>query len=388
MNLMDLFRRRQDVSPVVNREAVLARYRRLRAVGRDLNNRLVARLSKDALHEGGRRLGILRGGALVFETEDQAAVLMDYCLYDVRRKGRTTIEQYLIDSQPEPEADEMACLRSMQHAIYSLFVVKSVERGLGVIVRDLMSQEVFLVVDLGLGSSADPGLVFASRLLHHDGFSMTGGAALPVGVLPADQQAALVTNVSLATTPDADGCCDPAPLIRACLSGGCSAHIEYQEPWGQTIGQQQIANGNSSSAVGRNSPCPCGSGKKFKQCCLKYRRWGRKHSPRCFSGLQQNVWARVRVPPRNLGFYPQILLKTPFKRRRAADPKSPVSGQKTGRHAHEPLSSSKMPANVLAEVPLTGLPFIRRRHRLRRPFAHQHGRHRSGAHGGLRPDRT
>jgi hypothetical protein len=118
MNLMDLFRRRQDVSPVVNREAVLARYRRLRAVGRDLNNRLVARLSKDALHEGGRRLGILRGGALVFETEDQAAVLMDYCLYDVRRKGRTTIEQYLIDSQPEPEADEMACLRSMQHAIY------------------------------------------------------------------------------------------------------------------------------------------------------------------------------------------------------------------------------------------------------------------------------
>ena len=21
--------------------------------------------------------------------------------------------------------------------------------------------------------------------------------------------------------------------------------------------------------VGRNSPCPCGSGKKYKQCCLK-----------------------------------------------------------------------------------------------------------------------
>ncbi|MCR5257714.1 MAG: SEC-C domain-containing protein, partial [Desulfovibrio sp.] len=25
-------------------------------------------------------------------------------------------------------------------------------------------------------------------------------------------------------------------------------------------------------AVGRNDPCPCGSGKKYKQCCLKRRR--------------------------------------------------------------------------------------------------------------------
>ena len=33
------------------------------------------------------------------------------------------------------------------------------------------------------------------------------------------------------------------------------------------------------------------------------------------------------------------------------------AGQKTGRQAHEPLSSSTMPANVLAEVPLTGLSF-------------------------------
>lgn len=268
---MDLFRRRQDASPVVNREAVLARYRRLRAVGLDLNNRLVARLSKDALYEGGRRLGILHGGTLVFETEDEASVLMDYCLYDVRKNGRNAIEQYLIDSQPEPEADEMDCLRSMQHAIYSLFVVESVERGLGVIVRDLMSQQVFLVVDLGLSSSADPGLVFASRLLHYDGYSMTGGAALPVGVLPVDQHAAVVTNMSLATTPDADACFDPAPLIRACLSGGYSAHVEYQEPRGQTIRQRRMANGKPSSAAGRNAPCPCGSGKKFKQCCLKHR---------------------------------------------------------------------------------------------------------------------
>jgi uncharacterized protein YecA (UPF0149 family) len=25
----------------------------------------------------------------------------------------------------------------------------------------------------------------------------------------------------------------------------------------------------ASAEIGRNDPCPCGSGKKFKQCCLK-----------------------------------------------------------------------------------------------------------------------
>ena len=25
---------------------------------------------------------------------------------------------------------------------------------------------------------------------------------------------------------------------------------------------------SSDSAIGRNSPCPCGSGKKYKKCCL------------------------------------------------------------------------------------------------------------------------
>jgi SEC-C motif len=271
MNLLDLFRRSRHALPVTNRNKIISRYRRLRAACRDLNNSLVKRLSKDAMHVGGRKLGILRGDTFVFDTEDQTSVLMDYCLYDVRQKGRNIIEQYLMDSPPDPESDEMTCLRSMQQAIYSLFVVDSVEAGLGVSVRDLLSQEVFLVVDMGLGSTAQPGLVFASRLLHYDGFSMTGGAALPVAVLPADERDALTNNLSAATTPDDDGYFDPAPIIRACLSKGSSSRVQYQEPSGQAIRQQRIPNNIRSTPIGRNSPCPCGSGKKFKKCCIAHR---------------------------------------------------------------------------------------------------------------------
>ena len=28
---------------------------------------------------------------------------------------------------------------------------------------------------------------------------------------------------------------------------------------------------NRGEAVGRNDPCPCGSGKKFKNCCMRKR---------------------------------------------------------------------------------------------------------------------
>ena len=34
--------------------------------------------------------------------------------------------------------------------------------------------------------------------------------------------------------------------------------------------RREIVTSPSSSKIGRNMPCPCGSGKKFKNCCLKF----------------------------------------------------------------------------------------------------------------------
>ena len=252
-----------------DRAGIISRYKHLRAVGRNLNHKLVKRLSRDVLYEGGKRLGILENGTLVFNSEDESSVLMDYCIYDVRRKGRNAIDQYLIDSAPVPQSDEMACLRAMQQAIYSLFVVESVIGGFGVIVRDLLSNETILVVDMGLGSTAQPGLVFASRLLFHDGFVITGGAALPISVLPEDQREAITRDLARAVKADTNGYFDPAPIIRSCLSQGCSSHVQYQEPTGKLVGQQRASESVRSSKAGRNAPCPCGSGKKFKKCCME-----------------------------------------------------------------------------------------------------------------------
>jgi preprotein translocase subunit SecA len=61
-----------------------------------------------------------------------------------------------------------------------------------------------------------------------------------------------------------------------------TAAVHEEAPPATTIGQQQqsaIDNmqgdkkiepiRNKQERVGRNDPCPCGSGKKFKNCCMR-----------------------------------------------------------------------------------------------------------------------
>lgn len=268
MDAVDLSRHKHEALSITNRDALVSRYKRLRAAGRGLSDTLVKRLSKDVLEEGGKKLGIFRDRTFFFETEDESSVLMDYCIFDIRRNGRNAIEQYLIDCPPDSTSDEMTYLRSMQSATYSLFVVESVEPGLGVIVRDLISPKILLVVDMSLGSSAQPGLFFASRLLHCDEFSFTSGTALPIAVIPAQEREALAKKLFGMAKRDDRGYFDPGPLIHTLLSMGCSSHVGYADVPGVPTKPRRIPNSLPRPRVGRNDPCPCGSGKKSKRCCL------------------------------------------------------------------------------------------------------------------------
>src|SRR5689334_14334116 len=104
---------------------LLPRYKHLRQVARHLGTRLVQSLPKSVLEEGGKRLGILKKGVLVLDSEDEIAVLMDYCIYDLRRQGRNAIESYLAESPLAPDSDEMVLLKAMREARYSLLVVEA-----------------------------------------------------------------------------------------------------------------------------------------------------------------------------------------------------------------------------------------------------------------------
>ena len=174
MAVPDLFRRNDAGADIPNRAEVISRYKRVRDMGRKLNQEMVARLSRDVLDEGGKKLGIVQNGVFVFNSEDESAVLMDYCLYDVRRNGHNAIERYLLDSPPAPDSEAMVCLRSMQQAIYSVFMVESVIPGFGVTVGDLLADRTREV--------AEPQAVQVRHDLH------LGGGDAPVGRHDGDRE--------------------------------------------------------------------------------------------------------------------------------------------------------------------------------------------------------
>jgi hypothetical protein len=251
---------------VADRQSLVARYRRLRAASLDLNNRLVRRISERAIQEGGKKLGMLHGRELLLDHEDQSSVLMDYCLYEVRSDGRTIVES-LVDWSPAGP-DEAACIAAMQVAWYSLFVVEAVEPDVGVVMRDLRTDEIVLVVDMGFARTGQPGLVIATRLIPFEGFAMTGGAALPLGVVDKNQQQVLTARFLKAVSAS-PGRFDPALFIRESLQRGCGARVRYEDLDKNAKSGGASRETTAPSTLGRNSPCPCGSGKKYKQCCMR-----------------------------------------------------------------------------------------------------------------------
>lgn len=252
----------------------LARYKHLRQVGLELNNRLVETLDRSALDEGGKKLGILRRKVLTLDTEDEVAVLMDYCLHDVRRHGANAVERYLAESTPAPGPDELVLLRALRQARYSLFVVESAEPGVGVHVRDLLRDEPLDLVDIGLSRTASVGMVLAARVMAPDGIGMTTGAALPVGVLSPAERArfldglkATFKGMDFNNPSPAEASAWAATVIRTCLRQGAAERIAYVEPGrggGPGVAPKALPPARS---IGRNDPCPCGSGRKFKRCC-------------------------------------------------------------------------------------------------------------------------
>jgi hypothetical protein len=248
-------------------------YLRLRKKSTALNHRLVETLSKDVLDEGGRTLGILKKGTLVLGSEDELAVLMDYCIYNVYRGGRNAVEKMLAESPPS-DPDELALLEAQTAAYYSIFQVVGVERGTGVMVEDTLRGGTQFMVDVSFGNTARPGYLLAGRVIPLDGYLMSGGAMLPVAGRGAQRLADMLARevprdtdfTRLTPTQEAEL---TAKMIRACLETGASEHIVYATPGEGKRSGRWPAEQAGHVRANRNDPCPCGSGRKYKSCCGK-----------------------------------------------------------------------------------------------------------------------
>ncbi len=251
---------------------LLPAYRHLRQISINLNHKLVESLSKETLDEGGRRLGFLKKGIFVFDTEEETAILMDYCIHNVYVDGRNAAQRYMEETPPPPRgSSEMLVLDAIQHAYYSIFRVESVERGVGVKVRDALRGNEAFMMDIGLGNSAQIGVTFASRVIPFEGFLMSGGASLPLGILDKPEDAEeLAKALTHSTDPTRIGPLREADLaamvIRASMKVGSTSRIRYETP-GESSSRRAISGVEPERIrANRNDPCPCGSGRKYKSC--------------------------------------------------------------------------------------------------------------------------
>jgi hypothetical protein len=252
---------------------LMARYRYWRHLGKELNDAVVKSFGPGVIKDGARQLAMLEGDAVIFKTEDQVGVLMDYCMHHVDRDGRNSLELYLANVGGNP--DHRRWLEARIGCRYSLFQVEKTRPGEGLEVLDAFRGDRMFVADVNFSRTAVPGVLLATHLIEMDDFWMTGGAALPVSgnagpklaeqlEIWRDAHDSIWGNWTREEEADF-----VAIVMRTCLHENQSTKIRYEDAnyVSQRVPELRGMPLTRKDGVGRNDPCPCGSGKKYKKCC-------------------------------------------------------------------------------------------------------------------------
>jgi hypothetical protein len=221
-----------------DRESELVdRYKHYRKVGRDLNMALAKQLPKTAVPECGKKLGLFKAGTLILNNDDEIAILYDYCLYHYRRAGKNTIERYMEQSPPSPESDEAALLQAMLKSWHSVFRVEDIKPHQGAILRDLLTDSLLNLMDIGLSETGVPGILLTGRILPFADFHMSSGTLIPVpDAAFEDRITPIIQKFVRDKTPDSGPLFSPAQdasftaqVIRAALHAGGEDNSFYTD---------------------------------------------------------------------------------------------------------------------------------------------------------------
>ncbi len=215
-------------------------------------------------------LGMRHGKTIELETEDEIAVLMDYAIYNLFREGSNAVDRMLAENPPPEGSPEKRLLLSQQKSHYTIFQVESRIPGFGVEGVEGSAQTPVMLVDVGFSMTARPGAAMATRIHSPgEGWWMTTGAALPM-TQEAESRIFHELDGHLRRFHSQPSEQDRTTIIiRACVAAGASQQIAYASfGKGKTIIPQRGATPiGGGPKIGRNDPCPCGSGKKYKKCC-------------------------------------------------------------------------------------------------------------------------
>ncbi len=164
----------------MSRDEILARYRHLRAISTRHHTEALRFLSRSALLEQARQLGLTTGERLVAESMDEFTLAVDLAIYTTRPGRSRAIDRYAGAAQLQPGSDEALVLEAMRRARFSVWRVERRHEVVGLVAQDLLRQDEAWLVDEAMERSAPEGMAAAMRLCTPDAFAMTSGVIVPV----------------------------------------------------------------------------------------------------------------------------------------------------------------------------------------------------------------
>ena len=158
---------------------LLKKYKTYRKISKELINKIInSCLDHDILMRSGILLNIVKEGTFVFDSENEADVLMDFALNEYKVNNKNTIKIYKekILWRNEIEKD---ILHAFLSSYTSLFKIVSIDKAENTfLLSDILNKKDNIkIIDTGLSQSAIPGLLLFMRLVPFKDFNMTSGIA-------------------------------------------------------------------------------------------------------------------------------------------------------------------------------------------------------------------
>lgn len=158
---------------------LIEKYKIYRKIGMELNHKIMKScLDHDVLMKSARLLDIVRGDTLIFDSEDETSVLMDFALNEYRVSNKNTIEIYRekIGWQNEKEKDILDALLSSYTSLFKVISISEAENAL--LLNDILNKKDNIkLMDIGFSKTAVPGLLLFTRLVPLKDFNMTSGVS-------------------------------------------------------------------------------------------------------------------------------------------------------------------------------------------------------------------
>jgi hypothetical protein len=164
----------------MTRDQILQRYRHLRAISTGHHSGALKFLSRQALLEHAKRLGLATGQMLVAESEAEMTLVFDLALYTAKERRSRALDRYARATPLPFGFDAGRVLEAMRHARFSVWRINRRHEAAGLIIADVLREAELWLVDEQLEASASEGLSFAGRICEPDRFAMSCGVIVPV----------------------------------------------------------------------------------------------------------------------------------------------------------------------------------------------------------------